>query len=148
MPEGIHFSLYQKERFVSQFGNKTHKKRNSFEFWAKVISSARKHYKGNYHLRFDSLFLDFRIKMTGVYKIFHSSDDLRTANIICDAKDGVTCLVIDRETFKQLISNLDEIRNKYSDEGTLERKRWEILIISIRSAHNSKTHYNRIIFYK
>lgn len=51
------------------------------------------------------------------------SDDLRTANIICDSEDGVTCLVIDRETFKQLISNLDEIRNKYNDEGTLERKR-------------------------
>lgn len=50
VPEGIHFSLYQKERFVSQFGNQTHKKRNSFEFWAKVISLARKHYKGNYHL--------------------------------------------------------------------------------------------------
>lgn len=46
-PEGIHFSLYQRERFVSQFGNQTHKKRNSFEFWAKVISSAKKHYKGN-----------------------------------------------------------------------------------------------------
>lgn len=51
------------------------------------------------------------------------SDDLRTANIISDSEDGVTCLVIDRETFKQLISNLDEIRNKYNDESTLERKR-------------------------
>lgn len=51
------------------------------------------------------------------------SDDLRTANIICDSEDGVTCLVIDRETFKQLISNLDEIRNKYNDESSLERKR-------------------------
>lgn len=55
--------------------------------------------------------------------LFLSSDDLRTANIICDSEDGVTCLVIDRETFKQSISNLDEIRNKYNDEGTLERKR-------------------------
>lgn len=52
------------------------------------------------------------------------SDDLRTANIICDSEDGVTCLVIDRETFKQLISNLDEIRNKYNDESSLERKRY------------------------
>ena len=51
------------------------------------------------------------------------SDDLRTANIICDSEDGVTCLVIDRETFKQLISNLDEIRNRYNDESSLERKR-------------------------
>lgn len=56
--------------------------------------------------------------------IHKNSDDLRTANIICDTEDGVTCLVIDRETFKQLISNLDEIRNKYNDESTLERKRY------------------------
>lgn len=50
-------------------------------------------------------------------------DDLRTANIICNSPDGVTCLVIDRETFNQLISNLDEIRHRYDDEGTLERKK-------------------------
>ncbi|XP_037960243.1 cGMP-dependent protein kinase, isozyme 2 forms cD5/T2 [Teleopsis dalmanni] len=50
-------------------------------------------------------------------------DGLRTANIICDSADGVTCLVIDQETFNQLISNLDEIKNRYDDEGTLERTR-------------------------
>ncbi|XP_055684150.1 cGMP-dependent protein kinase, isozyme 2 forms cD4/T1/T3A/T3B isoform X3 [Lutzomyia longipalpis] len=50
-------------------------------------------------------------------------DDLRTANIICDSSDGVTCLVIDRETFNQLISNLEEIRHRYDDEGTIERER-------------------------
>ncbi|XP_068617839.1 cGMP-dependent protein kinase, isozyme 2 forms cD5/T2 isoform X1 [Battus philenor] len=44
-------------------------------------------------------------------------DDLRTANIICDSPEGTTCLVIDRETFNQLISTLDEIRTKYKDEG-------------------------------
>ncbi|KAF5293290.1 hypothetical protein FQR65_LT10989 [Abscondita terminalis] len=49
-------------------------------------------------------------------------DDLRTANIICDDPEGVSCLVIDRETFNQLISNLDEIKSKYKDEGD-ERKR-------------------------
>lgn len=64
-----------------------------------------------------------------VFLLIHS-DDLRTANIICDSEDGVTCLVIDRETFKQLISNLDEIRNKYNDESSLERKRY-VLTISI-----------------
>lgn len=51
------------------------------------------------------------------------SDDLRTANIISDSEEGVTCLVIDRDTFNQSISNLDEIRNKYNDECALERKR-------------------------
>jgi hypothetical protein len=50
------------------------------------------------------------------------SDDLRTANIICDSPDGVTCLVIDRETFN-IISNLDEIKNRYNDEINTERRR-------------------------
>ncbi|KAJ4433585.1 hypothetical protein ANN_15895 [Periplaneta americana] len=49
-------------------------------------------------------------------------DDLRTANIIADDREGVTCLVIDRETFNQLISSLDEIRTRYKDEG-VERRR-------------------------
>ena len=34
----------------------------------------------------------------------------------------MTCLVIDRETFNQLISSLDEIRTRYKDEG-VERRR-------------------------
>lgn len=51
------------------------------------------------------------------------SDDLRTANIICDSQEGVTCLVIDRETFNQLISNLDEVKNRYNDEGVIERRK-------------------------
>ncbi|XP_050076809.1 cGMP-dependent protein kinase, isozyme 2 forms cD4/T1/T3A/T3B isoform X5 [Anopheles maculipalpis] len=50
-------------------------------------------------------------------------DDLRTANIICDSPEGVTCLVIDRDTFIQLISYLDEIQNRYNDEGVSERKK-------------------------
>ncbi|VEN61972.1 unnamed protein product [Callosobruchus maculatus] len=49
-------------------------------------------------------------------------DDLRTANIIVDDPDGVSALVIDRETFNQLISNLDEIKSKYKDE-VLDRRR-------------------------
>uniref|UniRef100_A0A6P7FSJ4 cGMP-dependent protein kinase n=1 Tax=Diabrotica virgifera virgifera TaxID=50390 RepID=A0A6P7FSJ4_DIAVI len=49
-------------------------------------------------------------------------DDLRTANVIVDDPEGVTTLVIDRETFNQLISNLDEIRTKYKDEN-IERRR-------------------------
>lgn len=48
-------------------------------------------------------------------KQFHR-DDLRTANIIADDPEGVNCLVIDRETFNQLISSLDEIRTRYRDE--------------------------------
>ena len=44
-----------------------------------------------------------------------SSEEKRTANIIADDPEGVSCLVIDRESFHQLISNLDDIKNKYID---------------------------------
>lgn len=49
-------------------------------------------------------------------------DDLRTANITVDNPEGVYCLVIDRETFNQLISSLDEIRTKYKDESVDRKK--------------------------
>ncbi|XP_076679121.1 cGMP-dependent protein kinase for isoform X1 [Andrena cerasifolii] len=49
-------------------------------------------------------------------------DDLRTANIIADDPEGVSCLVIDRETFNQLISSLDEIRTRYKDELLEDRR--------------------------
>nr|XP_018912049.1 PREDICTED: cGMP-dependent protein kinase, isozyme 2 forms cD5/T2-like [Bemisia tabaci] len=48
--------------------------------------------------------------------------DLRTANIVAEGSEGVTCLVIDRETFNQLISNLVKDRSRYRDEE-LPRKR-------------------------
>lgn len=52
-------------------------------------------------------------------------EDLRTANAIADDPEGVTCLVIDRESFNQLISGLDEIRTKYQqpDDGSAGRIR-------------------------
>lgn len=50
-------------------------------------------------------------------------DDLRTANIICDSQEGVTCLVIDRDTFNQLIANLDDIKNRYNDDAVSEKKK-------------------------
>ncbi|XP_074032027.1 cGMP-dependent protein kinase, isozyme 2 forms cD4/T1/T3A/T3B isoform X3 [Leptinotarsa decemlineata] len=49
-------------------------------------------------------------------------DDLRTANVIVDDPEGVSTLVIDRDTFNQLISNLDEIRTKYKDEQVDRRR--------------------------
>ena len=49
-------------------------------------------------------------------------EDIRTANIIADDPEGVSCLVIDRESFNQLISGLDEIRTKYVDDGKATRK--------------------------
>ncbi|XP_025412180.1 cGMP-dependent protein kinase, isozyme 2 forms cD4/T1/T3A/T3B isoform X3 [Sipha flava] len=48
-------------------------------------------------------------------------EDLRTANIIACDPDGVSCLVIDRETFNQLISGLDEIRTRYKDDDVAGR---------------------------
>ncbi|XP_046454315.1 cGMP-dependent protein kinase, isozyme 2 forms cD4/T1/T3A/T3B-like isoform X1 [Daphnia pulex] len=49
-------------------------------------------------------------------------EDIRTANIIADDPEGVSCLVIDRESFNQLISGLAEIRTKYVDDGNASRK--------------------------
>ncbi|KAG1696654.1 cGMP-dependent protein kinase, isozyme 2 forms cD5/T2 [Nymphon striatum] len=43
------------------------------------------------------------------------SEDVRTASIIADDLEGVTCLVLDRESFK-LISNLADIKAKQYDE--------------------------------
>ncbi|XP_013780125.2 cGMP-dependent protein kinase, isozyme 2 forms cD5/T2-like, partial [Limulus polyphemus] len=51
-------------------------------------------------------------------------EDVRTANIIASDPDGVTCLIIDREPFIQLISNIDEIKRKcYDEEEVTERKK-------------------------
>eukprot|EP00096_Caligus_rogercresseyi_P000213 TRINITY_DN1056_c0_g1_i3.p1 TRINITY_DN1056_c0_g1~~TRINITY_DN1056_c0_g1_i3.p1 ORF type:complete len:574 (-),score=180.06 TRINITY_DN1056_c0_g1_i3:275-1996(-) len=39
----------------------------------------------------------------------------RTANIIADDPTGVTCLVIERDAFHHLISNLEDIKTRYVD---------------------------------
>lgn len=93
-------------------------------------------FRGEVHSDFRQRRLLWRKSFTGVsnamndsfhdldkYWISFFSDDLRTANIICDTQEGVTCLVIDRETFNQLISNLDEVKNRYNDEGIIERRK-------------------------
>nr|XP_042902919.1 cGMP-dependent protein kinase, isozyme 2 forms cD4/T1/T3A/T3B [Parasteatoda tepidariorum] len=49
------------------------------------------------------------------------SEDVRTANIIADDPEGVTCLVIDRVAFNQLISNINEIKEKNYDENLVKR---------------------------
>ena len=43
------------------------------------------------------------------------SEEKRTANIVADDPEGVTCLVIDRESFHHLISNLEDIKTRYVD---------------------------------
>ena len=40
-------------------------------------------------------------------------EEKRTANIIADDAEGVTCLVIDRESFIHLISNLEDIKTRF-----------------------------------
>ncbi|XP_076067395.1 cGMP-dependent protein kinase for isoform X2 [Oratosquilla oratoria] len=49
-------------------------------------------------------------------------EDIRTANIIADDADGVTCLVIVRESFNQLIGNLEQIRTRYGSEDKSRKK--------------------------
>ncbi|XP_052768823.1 cGMP-dependent protein kinase 1-like isoform X2 [Mya arenaria] len=43
-------------------------------------------------------------------------EDIRTANVIADDPEGVDCLVLDRESYSQLISNLDDFQRAYEDE--------------------------------
>nr|CAB3265166.1 cGMP-dependent protein kinase 1 [Phallusia mammillata] len=43
-------------------------------------------------------------------------EDMRTANVVVDDPAGATCLVIDRQSFNQLIGDLDSIRHKTYDE--------------------------------
>lgn len=50
-------------------------------------------------------------------------EDVRTANIIADDPDGVSCLVIDRDTFNQFINGLEEVRTKYIDNANISRNR-------------------------
>ena len=47
--------------------------------------------------------------------VFTFSEEKRTANIVADDPEGVTCLVIDRESFHHLISNLEDIKTRYVD---------------------------------
>lgn len=49
-------------------------------------------------------------------------DDLRTANVIVDDPQGVSCLVIDKETFKMLISGLEEVRMRYTDDEQSQQR--------------------------
>lgn len=51
------------------------------------------------------------------------SEDVRTANIVADDQEGVSCLVLDRESFHQLISHIDEIKTKRYDEDISLRKK-------------------------
>ena len=48
--------------------------------------------------------------------ILYYREEKRTANIVADDSDGqgVTCLVIDRESFHHL-KDLDDIKNRYID---------------------------------
>jgi len=49
-------------------------------------------------------------------------EEVRTANIIADDAAGVVCLVIDRDSFAHLISNLDEIKKRYIDLPARKQK--------------------------
>jgi len=44
-----------------------------------------------------------------------SGEEVRTANIVADDAEGVKCLVIDRDSFSQMIANLDDIKKRYID---------------------------------
>lgn len=43
------------------------------------------------------------------------SEEKRTANIVADDPEGVNCLVIDRDAFHHLISDIEDIKTRYVD---------------------------------
>lgn len=52
-----------------------------------------------------------------------TSDDIRTANVIAHSEE-VHCLVMDRESFKQLFNNLEDFKSKqYDDSNQLLRQK-------------------------
>lgn len=53
------------------------------------------------------------------YIVISLSEDIRSANII---SEDCTCIVIDGDSFKQLIGNLDGIKHRYSDGGSAKRR--------------------------
>lgn len=46
-----------------------------------------------------------------------NDEDVRTANIVVEDPNGVDCLVLNRESYKQLIGDLATFGRKYSDEA-------------------------------
>ncbi|OQV18731.1 cGMP-dependent protein kinase 1 [Hypsibius exemplaris] len=48
-------------------------------------------------------------------------EENRTANIIADCKEGVSCLVLDRESFNQMLNTLEELNKTYEDDGENDR---------------------------
>merc|ERR1711997_1161445 len=44
-----------------------------------------------------------------------NGEEVRTANIVADDAEGGKCLVIDRDSFSQMIANLDDIKKRYID---------------------------------
>nr|XP_018669813.1 cGMP-dependent protein kinase 1 isoform X1 [Ciona intestinalis] len=48
-------------------------------------------------------------------------EDMRTANVVVDDTEGVTCLVIDRQSFTQLIGDLDSVKQKKYDEVPVQK---------------------------
>ena len=65
--------------------------------------------------------ISFSCLFTKPLFVYIFSEEKRTANIIADDETGVTCLVIDRDSFNHLIANLEDIKTRYVDLS--ERKK-------------------------
>ncbi|GFV40052.1 hypothetical protein TNCV_2783711 [Trichonephila clavipes] len=59
-------------------------------------------------------------------------EDVRTANIIADDAEGVTCLVIDQSSFNRLISNINEIKEKNYDEIQPVKRRIDDYLLKLK----------------
>ncbi|KAK0175395.1 hypothetical protein PV327_009146 [Microctonus hyperodae] len=77
---------------------------------------------GDYIIRQGARGDTFFIISRGQVRVTIKQPDTTDEKYIRTLNKGVSCLVIDRETFNQLISSLDEIRTRYKDE-LVERRR-------------------------
>lgn len=67
-------------------------------------------------------------------------DDLRTANIIADDLQGVTCLTIDKDAFDQMIRNMEEVVTRYEGvDSYRERIEQEFEQISLENLETIAT---------
>ena len=93
------------------------KKKNLLETCTKGISLVKRHFKGKLVFVLFNFYCTTLVSclVTKLYSFNYFREEKRTANIICDDESGVICLVIDRDSFNQMIANLEDIKTKYMD---------------------------------
>uniref|UniRef100_A0A1I8FAZ3 cGMP-dependent protein kinase n=1 Tax=Macrostomum lignano TaxID=282301 RepID=A0A1I8FAZ3_9PLAT len=72
-----------------------------------------------------------------------NDEDVRTANIVVEDPNGVDCLVLNRESYKQLIGDLASFDRKYPDEQKQNRQQPQLFALK----QMKKNHIDRKYLY-